>query len=855
MTPDAPSIPEYHLLRIIGRGGYGDVWLARGITGLYRAVKIVRRDRFSDAEPYEREFKGLREFAAISLLEPHQLALLHVGRNDAAGFFYYVMELADDVAQGAEIEPENYIPHTLKESRERRGRLPTSQVIALAAQLARALVGLHARGLVHRDVKPSNVVFVGGTAKLADIGLVTVATAADTFVGTEGFVPPEGPGTAGADVFSLGKLLYEIATGLDRHEYPRLPPNLGNLSDRKELLELNEILICACDPHADKRYPDAAAFLKDVMLLQSGRSMRRLRAAERTMTRSLRIGAVFAFGAAVAGAGAYVERRRAGHEDMVRRQMESERIATAHKSAYASGLAKTQRALEMGDLGHARRQLHDLIPASGMADLRGFEWHALFAEAQGHPATVLQDSGPLVDRVCFSRDGRLIALHTGVAVTLWETASRRLILTIPGIHRLVDFSPDGKWLVGTDPEFGLQRWAVATGTMDASHPAGLNRPLATSGSEEVVCFTEKSAAEPSLLRTWNFAQRAETRRLPLPLDHESWDFFCATVSADGRRCALALIGGRAHQAEWKLLVGALDTGEILREEITPHRISALAFSADGTYLACAFGDTMDVRVRDFTQGTWVGRQTFGGRQSEALSFSPDGSRLAIAGRDSVVRLVDVKSGDLNNVFEGLDGSVTDLAWSADGTSLAAASNSGQVRIWQQPTKLRRRERTGFSTSVESNWRVCFSDDARQLAITGNGQTVVILDSFSLEQVGELKNAGQPLAFTDQSHALMALTPAGTIQRQGLASPSIVEEIPPDRFAKEIKTVALSPDERWLILGSAGGRVQIWDRPARKLIAEQIVPDCDFIRWAAFAGNRMITHYELFLRELHKCLAR
>jgi len=426
VTQEAPSIPDYNLLRLIGRGGYGDVWLARGITGLYRAVKIVHRDRFSDSEPYEREFKGLREFAAISLIEPHQLALLHVGRNDADGFFYYVMELGDDVVNGGDIDPGNYIPHTLKETRERQGRLPASQVIALAIQLTRALAGLHARGLVHRDVKPSNVVFVGGTAKLADIGLVTVATNTDTFVGTEGFVPPEGTGTPAADIFSLGRLLYEVATGLDRHDYPRLPPDLGSLADRKELLELNEILIRACDPNTAYRYRDATTLLHDLLLLQSGRSMRRLRAAERHLARTLRIGAVFAFAAAVAGAGAYVERRRAGHEEQMRRQAESEHDNAVRKSAYSSGLVKAQRALELGDLGRARRQLRDLVPPFGVPDLRGFEWHALFAEAQGHPATVLQDSGPMVDRVCFSSNDQHLAVHTAGSVTIWDPATRRV---------------------------------------------------------------------------------------------------------------------------------------------------------------------------------------------------------------------------------------------------------------------------------------------------------------------------------------------------------------------------------------------------------------------------------------------
>jgi serine/threonine protein kinase len=71
-----------------------------------------------------------------------------------------------------------------------RGALPAEECIAIALSLTRALAHLHKHGLVHRDVKPSNVIFVGGAAKLADIGLVTSVDATRSFVGTEGYLPP-----------------------------------------------------------------------------------------------------------------------------------------------------------------------------------------------------------------------------------------------------------------------------------------------------------------------------------------------------------------------------------------------------------------------------------------------------------------------------------------------------------------------------------------------------------------------------------------------------------------------------------------------------------------------------------------
>src|SRR4029450_6644138 len=99
----------------------------------------------------------------------------------------------------------DYSPRTLASELKSRGRLPVIDVVSLGVQLAGAVGHLHRHGLVHRDVKPSNRIFVGGQAKLADIGLVTQIDEDQSFVGTEGFIPPEGPGTERADLFSLGR--------------------------------------------------------------------------------------------------------------------------------------------------------------------------------------------------------------------------------------------------------------------------------------------------------------------------------------------------------------------------------------------------------------------------------------------------------------------------------------------------------------------------------------------------------------------------------------------------------------------------------------------------------------------------
>src|SRR5207247_8112468 len=178
---------------------------------------MIRRDKFGDARPFTREFDGIQKYEPISRSHPNLISILHVGGADYC--FYYVMELADDAnvgqasslsgPKGEEIMGETgwkpvplYSPHTLRSDLKQHGPLPIDRVLGIAHALASALAHLHAHKLVHRDVKPSNVIFVGSVAKLADIGLVAGVDDARSFVGTEGYIAPEGRGTPSADCYS-----------------------------------------------------------------------------------------------------------------------------------------------------------------------------------------------------------------------------------------------------------------------------------------------------------------------------------------------------------------------------------------------------------------------------------------------------------------------------------------------------------------------------------------------------------------------------------------------------------------------------------------------------------------------------
>src|SRR6266436_151830 len=95
--PEGVAVPDHELIRCIGRGSYGEVWLARNMMGLYRAVKVVYRKSFKDERPFERELTGIRKFEPISRSHEGFVDVLQVGINQGQGYFYYIMELGDDL--------------------------------------------------------------------------------------------------------------------------------------------------------------------------------------------------------------------------------------------------------------------------------------------------------------------------------------------------------------------------------------------------------------------------------------------------------------------------------------------------------------------------------------------------------------------------------------------------------------------------------------------------------------------------------------------------------------------------------------------------------------------------------------
>lgn len=239
--------PEYTVERELGSGGMGMIFLGRD-TALDRpvAIKIIRPE-LASAHATERFLREARLLATLN--HPNVVPIHQVGER--GGFFFYAMA---------------YLAGETLADRLARGTLPSDEAVRLCRDLLDALEAAHRRGVVHRDIKPNNIILFDGRAILTDFGIAkslsdpaTGLTAPGQPVGTLEYMPPEqaagGEVTPRADLYALAMVVYEAITGrhwsiLDRPEaadWSGLPPHVARALRR------------ALAWYPEERWPDAAA--------------------------------------------------------------------------------------------------------------------------------------------------------------------------------------------------------------------------------------------------------------------------------------------------------------------------------------------------------------------------------------------------------------------------------------------------------------------------------------------------------------------------------------------------------------------------------------------------------------------
>ncbi len=262
LTPDL-VLDGYRLIREIGRGGFGEVWLCQlEATGEYKALKFLSA---TNADHLERELEALIRYRTVAsqIQCPHLISIEHVNRTESG--LFYIMPLADD-RQARQPEDSAWKAKTLdsviQEQKEAPSWFSAEEIRAIILPLLDAAQRLSDAGIVHRDIKPENILFVGGCPCLGDISLLTDDAATLTRRGTPGYAAPSWymETNGNPDMWGMATTLYTLVTGNPPDKLGRgaflWPPQGKRSVDKKAWLEFHRVILRATQDNAATRYPN-----------------------------------------------------------------------------------------------------------------------------------------------------------------------------------------------------------------------------------------------------------------------------------------------------------------------------------------------------------------------------------------------------------------------------------------------------------------------------------------------------------------------------------------------------------------------------------------------------------------------
>jgi WD40 repeat protein len=787
-----PRVVGYEILGLLGHGGMGVVYRARQV-GLNRivALKMIIAGAFATNKSLAR-FRA-EALAVARLQHPNIVQIFEIG--DAEGLPYFSQEYVEGGTLAAQLDGTRTTPRRAAE---------------LCELLARAVQFAHDRGVVHRDLKPGNVLLTpDGAPKIADFGLAkrfedsgeanTPATEAGLAAGTPRYMAPEqlspsGPANVtpigpACDVYALGAILYELLTGRPLytgaspmgifmrvlHDEPT-PPHIYVPALPRDL----ETICLKCLAKVpSQRYASARDLAEDLrrflvreailarppsFFYLSGKFIQRHKP---LVGAAAAIALVMAAGIVATSVTALSEAHQRRVADENARLAENAR-QNALVLAYQARMAAAMVALGDHNVGESAEQLK-AVPENQ----RGWEWRYASSRLDDSLGAVRDIGRALVP--CAA--GKRFASITDQGICLWDAANGRLI-----------------------------------GKLSSDVPENIDAATARDGTLVLVSDHEKDS----------ISVRGEDGRirqqLALPgkaLTH-AW---ALDATATRLACSWVTVRGTKEFALFDLT--SCERLARFAFDATNAEIRCIAFSPNGRRLATG-GDDRLVRVWDADDGSCT--QTLKGHTGflNGVVFSPDGLRVLSCAADQTFRQWDVETGSLLDDRFGDIAEVSAAAYSPDGRWIATGGADGTVRYWPTAGGPAVAVMQGHAAPV---WRLAFSPDGRRASSVSRDRSSGVWEGRVWDGPGH----GDPRVLREHTSFVypVAYSPDGRTIASGAWDKEIrlydartgETRIVLRGHEQYVADLAFSPDSRHLVSRSPDGTIRVWDVASGKPVAQ------------------------------------
>jgi WD40 repeat protein/serine/threonine protein kinase len=802
-SPPSSDRPAYQIVRELGRGAMGVVYLAVQ-TELGREV-------------------ALKHLASGYAVSPALLARFRAEAQVLAAVRHtHVVSVYDagETRDGPYIAMEYCPGGTLDEQFEASGTLPPTAVAMAIRGVAEGLHQAHELDILHRDVKPANILIDAvGVYKLADFGLAqradrsTHASHLGGGVGTPAYMAPEqfdGDYSRASDVYGLGAVLYHWLTGWPpftgsfqevlHQVQTAAPPSVRRLNAAVPR-DLEVICLKCLEKSPRDRYSSAKALAADLDRLLCGQPIlakpatpvRRAWKWARRNPASVAILGLVLSGLIVSSwlTANWVSERTAARERQV----------TARQYAYYNSVSLADRAWLIGNVEQSEAFL-DECPEEFH---RFWEWNHLKRRIHSELIS-LACPGDLAARVAWSSDGRLLAATEGDGdIRLWEPDGGHIVRTLSSHVNTccISFDADARLLVSTAEDGTIKVWNTATGRLRwqaLGHTGPIWAAVVSPDGRRLA-----TAGEDRTVRLWEVESGT---KISEPLQH-SLPVRALAFHPNGM--TLFAVGGNQTSGELRIWAGN-DGAEQSVPKIYSRALRCVCVSSDGKRVAVGsavrdprIGERSVIRVYDETTARELRNFRAWTTGVCSISFGSD-SRSLISSGGHAVQVWDTETGE-ETARLNIPRWNESMALSADRRRVATGCTTGP-KLWDLTSTQGCRTFRGHRGVVNA---VAFSPDGQSVATGGADETLVLRRVTDGHVYWEAPHPGEwkgiiAVAFSPDGRQIASASRDGAVRLWDAKTGAVARRLPqPDATC-----VAFSPDSRHLATAAFDGVVKIWN---------------------------------------------